>query len=82
MEEERIELVDLKKDKNGKIKKLTVFFGPHHFVNIEADKGKINFRIGATHHGIKADASDVPSELENFVNEIRRNHPKNGIDSI
>lgn len=82
MGEERIEIVEIKKDSKGKIKKIIIFFGPHHFINIESKKGKTKFRIGTTHHGIEADASDVPSELESFIDEIRRNHPKNGIDEI
>ena len=35
---------------------------------------------GATHHGFKADASEVGGELENFINEIRRAHSKNSVD--
>jgi len=39
----------------------------------------INFKIVVTYHGFKADAPEVPSELEKHINEIRANHPHNVI---
>lgn len=42
--------------------------------------GAVTFRMGATHHGFKADASEVGGELEGFINEIRCAHPANSVD--
>ena len=63
--------------KEGECQKLSVFFGPHHFFEVEVVNGKTVARIGATHHGIQADASTVPSQLEAFIDEIIQAHPSN-----
>jgi hypothetical protein len=36
--------------------------------------------MGATHHGFKADASEIGGELEGLISEIRRAHPKSLVD--
>lgn len=50
-------------------------FGPHYYVKIDTTGGKTEFRIGATHHGITADASVVDSELEKVINKMREVFP-------
>jgi hypothetical protein len=56
-------------------------FGPHYYVVLERrDDGKVNFILGATHHGFKADASEVGGELEELIQEIRRGHPQLVVD--
>jgi len=52
-----------------------VVFGPHYFVEIREEGGKIKFILGATHHGFKADASEVGRGLEEVINEVREKHP-------
>ena len=42
--------------------------------------GKVDFILGATHHGFKADASEVMGELEQIINEIRLSHPDATVD--
>lgn len=70
----------IKKDNHGKYIGVRIIFGPHHVVEIFELQGKITFDLRATHHGFRADASSVPSELERFIEEIRRNHPENVVD--
>jgi len=52
-------------------------FGPHYFVQVDVRGGKSTLCVGATHHGISADASEVGGELEAFVEELKRSHPDN-----
>jgi len=59
---------------------LRVTFGPHHFVEIALVDTAVRFRLGATHHGFEADASQVGSELEAIIEEVRQAHPKTSID--
>jgi hypothetical protein len=69
--------INIEKDEQGKYQKLQVVFGPHYFVELETDAaGKVTAYIGATHHGFKADASEVGGELEKIVYEIRDAHPE------
>jgi len=68
------------KDKNGKYRKVRIVFGPHYFLELHDDAGKVVFVLGATHHGFKADAYEINGELEKFIYEIRESHPGNTID--
>lgn len=73
--------IETKKDARGHCHKLRVVFGPHYFLEVESTKsGKTEFRLGATHHGFKADATEVNGELEQIISEIRRLHPGSVID--
>lgn len=72
--------LELKSDGEGRIHLLRVAFGPHHFLELVEDEGKVSLAIGATHHGFHADASDVNSELEQICEEIRQRHPDKAID--
>jgi hypothetical protein len=44
------------------------------------DLGAVTFVLGATHHGFKADASQVNGELEKIIYEVRGNHAANLVD--
>lgn len=74
--------IDIKEHKNekGEIKTVYIRFGPHYFIEIIRDGEKTLFKLGATHHGFKADASEINGELESLINEIRNNHPEKIID--
>ena len=74
--------VTIGEDKKIDCEEIFVRFGSCHAVRIIEKNGKTKFMIVSTHHGINADATKVPSELEKFINEIRAKHPNNGIDSI
>lgn len=76
-----IRTIEVKKDAKGDYQDVRLVFGPHYFVELHRERdGKVTFVLGATHHGFKADASEVGGELEHFVNEIRRAHPNNEVD--
>ncbi len=71
--------LELKSDGDGRIHLLRVAFGPHHFLELIDEAGKISLTVGATHHGFRADASEVNSELERLCEEIRQRHPDRAI---
>jgi len=71
----RIGEPEVKRNAQGQISELRVHFGPHHFFQLRRENGRVKVAIGATHHGIEADASDVPSEFEQLINELQRQHP-------
>jgi hypothetical protein len=76
-----IRIVETKKDAIGNYKQMRIGFGAHYFIELHCGrKDKVTFVLGATHHGFKADASQVGGELENFINEIRNNHSDNKVD--
>lgn len=76
----KIREVKIEKDKNMEYKNVRILFGPHYFAELEVNDNRLTFILGATHHGFKADASEVGGELEKFINEIRNNHQENLID--
>ena len=76
----KIKEIEVKKNKDGSYKSMRTTFGPHYFVDIYEDGGKVTFVLGVTHHGFKADASEVGGELEKFIDEIKSKHPKNVVD--
>lgn len=76
-----IRTIDVEKDKDGTIKDVRLVFGPHYFVELyRRDNDEVEFSLGATHHGFRADASQVNGELEKIINEIRERHPDKSID--
>ena len=44
------------------------------------DLGAVTFVLEATHHGFKADASQVNGELEKIIYEVRGNHAADLVD--
>ena len=76
-----IRTVETKKDNNGNYTDVRLVFGPHYFVELHRGPGDtVSFVLGTTHHGFKADASEVSGELEQIVEEIRRGYPNNVVD--
>jgi len=73
-----INTIEIKKDENGEYKNVQIGFGPHYFLKVYCgDRDTVTFELGVTHHGFKADASEVNGELERFINKIRKAYPKN-----
>ena len=76
-----IRAITIQRLENGSLGKVRIVFGPHHFVELHSDSdGRVDLWLGATHHGIRADASDVNSELERMVEAARKQFPKNTLD--
>jgi len=75
-----IRTINVTKDAEGNPTRVRLAFGPHYFVELRDTDGRVEFRLGATHHGFMADASEVSGELEKIINEIRNSHPDNLID--
>lgn len=76
-----IRTIDVDKDDEGNASHVRVVFGPHYFIELHReDTGGVTFVLGATHHGFKADASEVKGELEGLINEVREAHPENAVD--
>lgn len=61
----------------GEISSVRFAFGPHYFIEVEQQGDRVSCALGCTHHGIKADASEVMGELERFVEELKAPHPQN-----
>ncbi len=72
----RIDEPEIERDADGKVSAVRFAFGPHYFVQVDIREGKETLCVGATHHGIAADASEVNGELEQFVEELKRAHPE------
>ena len=77
---EAIRAATINRDSSGAIKSVRLVFGPHYFVDLVEEGGKVTFVLGFTHHGFKADASVVSGELEQFIGDIRERHPNSAID--
>jgi hypothetical protein len=78
---EGIRTVETDTDNQGIYTRVRLVFGPHYFVELHRERsGGVTFVLGATHHGFKADASEVSGELERFINEVRQAHPENMVD--
>jgi len=76
-----IRTVQSKKNAKGEYQNVRLVFGPHYFIELHLERGgEVTFVLGATHHGFKADASEVGGELERFINEIRGSHPDSTVD--
>jgi hypothetical protein len=72
---------DVQTDTDGVITDVRLVFGPHHFVELHRrEDGGVDFVMGATHHGFRADASIVDSQLEGIINEVREAHPDLTVD--
>lgn len=66
---------------DGSVRELRILFGPHHYIELRhTEAGRTELYLGATHHGIRADATDVPSELEKMVERLRELYPENRTD--
>ena len=71
---------EITRAKDGSIEHLRLVFGPHHAVELLAKDGRVSFAVGATHHGIRVDASELNGPLERLLEELRRGHPDMAVD--
>ena len=72
---------EIDRGKGGEVERLRIVFGPHYFLELDAGpEGTVELRLGATHHGFRADASEVNGQLEKIVNEVRETHPELVVD--
>ncbi len=71
----RIEEPVIERETNRRIKSVTVTFGPHHFVNVSLKDGKVVCAMGATHHGVLFEASEVMGPFEEAVNLLMKSYP-------
>lgn len=73
---ESIREPEIHRGKAGEVERLRIVFGPHYFMELDAGpEGSIELRLGATHHGFRADASEVNGQLERIISEVRDRHP-------
>jgi hypothetical protein len=72
--------VDSEMDASGEVTVARIRFGPHYLVEVRKERGKVWFELCFTHHGFKADASEVDGELEGIIEEVRRTHPEGTLD--
>lgn len=72
--------IEIEKDQAGNPTSLKVVFGPHYFLEINEINGHLEFILGATHHGFKADASEVGKGLEEIIYSIKEKFPEGNID--
>lgn len=81
MYENGIRSVNVQRSHDGTIESVKIGFGPHYFVDLQVTKdGKLQFVLGATHHGFLADASEVGGQLESVIEEVRSKHPEMAVD--
>ncbi len=76
----QIRSIDIDKDVDGTIREVRIVFGPHYFLEVRRKAGRVEFVLGATHHGFRADASSVAGELEKVIEAVRRDFPKFVVD--
>lgn len=79
--EHGIRSAEVSHDDHGRVTDVRLVFGPHYFLELHAPAGGgVEFLLGATHHGFRADASEVNGELEHIIREVRESHPQSTID--
>jgi hypothetical protein len=72
----RITEPEITRDDRGRINSVHFAFGPHHFVQVLVKDGRVQCTIGAADHGIRADASEADSELDEMIDELRDAFPE------
>lgn len=72
----RIQEPKIKRDASGNITHVSFAFGPHYFVQVNIEDGKAHLAFGATHHGIRSDASEVNGQLEQIMNKLMQQYPE------
>jgi hypothetical protein len=76
-----IRTIEVERDDDGSPTRIWIVFGPHYFIELRRSQGdRVTFVLGATHHGFKADASEIGGELEALINEVRNAHPEAAVD--
>jgi len=69
-----------KDEKTGRYRHVRLVFGRHHYINLEEIEGRVTVEIGATHHGVRFDATKVGGELDGVINRLRDEYPGNKTD--
>ncbi len=78
-----IRAVRYRKAADGYTDRLRVVFGPHFFLEILAEpSGETRFLLGATHHGVFVDATDVGGELDQIIKNLRSQIPEKTVDNF
>ena len=72
--------VDTGHDAKGAVELARIRFGPHYLVEVRRDGSKVTFTLVATHHGFKADATEVGGELERIIHDVRDHNPRAVVD--
>lgn len=71
----------LKADSEGNYTDVRFHFGPHYFVELRrTESNRVTFKLGATHHGFEADASDIGGDLERIIDLVREHEPQLIVD--
>jgi len=70
----------LEKSDRDEIALARIRFGPHYVVEVQKVGAGVAFTLLATHHGFRADASEVDGELEQIIDEVRGGHPNLIVD--
>ncbi len=76
----RIRIVERVPQHGEDLTRLKVYFGPHHFLHLEAFPGGVTLALGYTHHGFRLDASELGGPLEQLIDQVRREQPDLRID--
>ncbi len=72
--------VEVDKDDDGAVQRARIRFGPHHAVEVRKEGASTSFALVTTHHGFKADASELDSELARIIEQVRKAHPDLSVD--
>lgn len=67
-------------DRQSGYKRVQVLFGTNYFLEIVENDGRVEFLLGAHHTGFKADASDLPGELQKYIREVEERHPESALE--
>lgn len=78
--ENGIRSLEVTKDESGNTTSINVLFGPHYFLEIKEVDNRVNVELGVTHHGFKADASEVGKGLEERIWMIKEKFPEASFD--
>jgi len=79
----KIRSAEIVRNSSGEVEFVKLIFGSHFYVVVDATAEQgVSFTLGATHHGITVDATNVDGELTNIINSIRATHATLASDSI
>ena len=67
-------------NRDGDVVHARVRFGPHFAVDVHDEDGNVSFTLVYTHHGFRADATEVSGELERIIDQVRAAHPEALVD--
>jgi len=69
-------------DSSKSIESVKIVFGHHHYITITTSSrnNRVFVEIGATHHGVRLDASCVGGEFERVIEMLRQKFPEKCTD--